>query len=87
MKLAEAADMIDMGVRTDDSFHRQTVAAEQFEDARNFVSRVDDQRFPGHRIADNRAIALQHSHWNGDVDQTVRDGIERWNCVAHIFQV
>ena len=86
-ELAETADVIDVGVGADDGFYGETMAAEEFEDAGNFVARVDDQSFARDRIADDGAIALQHSDGNGDVNQTLRDGVEGGNGVSHIGRV
>jgi hypothetical protein len=51
------------------------VAAEQFEDAVDFVAGIDDERFAGRKIADDRAIALQHPHGNGDLYESLVVGI------------
>ena len=85
MELAEAADVVNVGVGTYDGFDGEAVAAEEFEDAGDFVAGVDDQRFAREGIADDRAIALQHSDGNGDVDQALRYGIKCWYGIAHEF--
>jgi hypothetical protein len=63
--------MVDVRMGADDRLDCQPVPPEQFQDAVNFVSRIDDQRFPAKRIPDYRAIALQHPHGDGDVDQSL----------------
>jgi hypothetical protein len=83
VELAQATDVIDMRVRADDGFDNQAMAANQVQDARDFVARVHHERFARGRIADDRAIALQHPHRNGDVNQSVRGSIEGGPSVAH----
>lgn len=85
MELAEAANVVDVSVGADDGFDGEAVATEEFEDARDFVTGVDDQRFAREGIADDRAIALQHSDGNGDVDQAMRYGVKCWYGIAHDF--
>lgn len=87
MELAEAADVVDVSVRADDGFDGQPMTTEELEDARDFVARIDDQCFARDGIADDGAIALQHTDRNGDVDEPLRKGVESWNCVRHIFGV
>src|SRR5882757_7452446 len=83
MELAQAPNVIDVCVRADDDFYNKLVAPDQVQDARDFVAGVDHQRFARVRIADDRAVALQHPYRNGDVDQSIGGGIESRSTVAH----
>src|SRR5260221_3564115 len=71
MQLAQAADVIDVRMRADDGFHREPVPAEQLQNAAHFIARIDNERLAGHRIADDRAVAWEHPHWNGDVQKAL----------------
>jgi hypothetical protein len=82
-QLAEATDVINMGVSADDGFDGKAVTAEKFENAGDFVAGVNNKGFARYGIADDRAIALKHSHGNGDVDQALGNGVECGNGVAH----
>jgi hypothetical protein len=75
--------VIDVRVRADNSFHNQPVAPDQVQDARDFVTRVHHQRFARGRIADDRAVALQHPYGDRDVDQSVGGGIQGTRAIAH----
>ncbi len=86
-EFAEAADVVNVGVRTYDGFDGETMAAEEFEDARDFVAWINDESFAADGIADDGAIALQHSYGNGDVDEAMRDCIKCRNGIRHIFRV
>lgn len=86
-KFAEAADVIDVSMGADDGFDREPMAAEEFEDAGDFVARIDHKRFAADGVADDRAIALQHSHRNGDVDEPLRNGVEGGHGVGHKLKV
>src|SRR6266550_4376313 len=83
MKFAQAADVIDVRVRADDGLYRELMTAEKVQDAIYFVAGVHHQRFARHRIADDRAIALQYPHGDGDMDQSFSRGIEDRSAVAH----
>src|SRR6266550_1475010 len=83
MKFAQAADVIDVRVRAYDGLDGELVSAEKVQDAIYFVAGVHHQRFARHRIADDRAIALQYPHWDGDMDQSFSRGIEDRSAVAH----
>src|SRR5712691_5956734 len=48
-----------------------------------FVSRVLDKRFVRPRSPEERAIALQHSYGDGDMDQSFSRGIEDRSAIAH----
>jgi aminomethyltransferase len=86
-KFAEAAYVVDMSMSADDGFDSEPMAAEKFEDAGDFVARVDHERFAADWVSNNRAIALQHSHWNGDVDEPLRNGVEGGHGVGHKLKV
>jgi hypothetical protein len=83
MQLAQAADVIDVRVRANDDFYGELMAPEKIQDAIYFVPGVHHQRFARDGIANDRAIALQHPYGDGDVNQSVRGGIERRPTVAH----
>jgi hypothetical protein len=59
------------------------VPAEKFQDAGDFVTRIDHECFAGDGVADDGAIALQHADRNGDVDESLRDSVEGGHGVAH----
>jgi hypothetical protein len=86
-KFAKAADVIDVSVRADDGFDGESMAAEKFEDTGDFVAGIDHKRFSADWVSDDRAIALQHSHWNGDVDESLRNGVEGGHGVGHKLKV
>jgi len=71
VQFLDAADVIDVGVRANDGFDGEFVAAEQVHDAVNFVAGVEDQSFARDWIADDRAVALQHADGNGEVEQAL----------------
>ncbi len=83
MKFAQAADVIDVRVRADDSLYGELMTAEKIQDAIYFVARIHHQRFASGRIADDRAIALQYPYGDGDVDQSLSGGIQRKSAIAH----
>jgi hypothetical protein len=86
-KFAEAANVVDVSMSADDSFDSQPMAAEEFKDAGDFVARIDHKRFTGDGVTDDRAIALEHSDRNGDVDESLRNGVEGGHGVGHEFRV
>lgn len=86
-QLAEAADVVDVSVSADDGFDRQPVPAEQLQDARDFVTRINHERLSADWVSDDRAIALQHPDRNGDVDESLRDSVEGGHGVAHEFRL
>ena len=47
----------------------ELVRAQNLQDALHFIARIHDDRLVRLRIAQNRAIALQHPHWNNFVNQ------------------
>jgi hypothetical protein len=83
MKFAQAADVIDVRVGAHDRFHNEPVAPDQVQDARDFVAGVNHQRFEGDRIADDGTVALQHPYGDGDMDHSVRGGIQGRSAVVH----
>ena len=72
MQFAETADVVDVCMSADDGFHGKLVASEQICDAGYFIAGIDDEGFAGEGIADDRAIALQHAHGDGEADQFAR---------------
>ena len=56
-----AADVIDMRVRDDDGFDAQRVAREDLQDLGNVVAGIDNDGFARLLVAENGAVALQHS--------------------------
>jgi hypothetical protein len=83
VELAQAADMIDVRVSTDNGFDGKLVAAKEVEDAMDFVAGIHYERFTRDGVADDRAIALQHAHRNRDVDQSILRGAERGQAITH----
>ena len=69
MQRGKTAHMVDVSVGADDGADFQIVAAQDFEDAIDFVARIDHDGIAGCRIAQNRAVALKHSHGKDGVDQ------------------
>jgi len=86
-QLAETADVIDVGMSADDGLDRKAVPTQQFQNAGHLVAGVNHQGFSSKRISNDRAIALQHADRNGDVDESLRDGVERRHGVSHSFRV
>jgi hypothetical protein len=68
MQLGKTTDVIDVGVRADDGFDGEFVAAEEGEEAFDFVTGIDDQSFAGNGIADDGAIAMEHPDGDGDLN-------------------
>jgi len=66
----QTTDVINVCVRADDCLDRQLVAPDQIHDAPDFVARIEHQRFARRRVADDRAIALQHANWQGKMDES-----------------
>jgi hypothetical protein len=86
VELGEAADVIDVRVGADDGFYGQLVAADEAEDAFYFVAGVDDDGFARFRIADDGAIALQHSDRDLDVNHFRMRGVRHSYGVVHARQ-
>jgi len=70
-------------VGADNRFDREAMTANQVQDARDFVSGIDDQRLARGGIADNGAIALKHPNRDGDVNQPFCGGIQGGQAVIH----
>jgi len=64
MEPREATDMVDVRVGADDGSDCQMVAAKNFENALDFVTRIHDDRLVRGPIAEYRAVALQQPHGN-----------------------
>ncbi len=75
MEFGKAADMIDVGVGADDDLDGKFVAAEEIEDAFDFVAGVDDEGFARFGIANDQAIALKHADGELDVDHLRVSGV------------
>src|SRR5271167_4047460 len=69
VELGEAADVIDVGVRADDGFDGEFVAADEIEKAFHFVAGVENDGFAGFGVADYGAIALKNTDGDLDVDE------------------
>lgn len=83
VKLAEAANMVDVRVSADDGLHVELVPPNEVENAVYFIAGIDDQRFARDGIPHDGAIALQNAHGNGDVNQFLRGGVLRGARFAH----
>src|SRR5262249_21207967 len=59
----------------------------QLEDPADFISGIDHQRFAGHRIGHNRAVALQHAHGKTDVDQSSLGAFDRGYRFSHLASI
>jgi hypothetical protein len=75
MELGKAADMIDVGVGADNCFDGEFVAAEEAEDALDFVTGVDDDGFMSFGIADDGTVALEEANGDLDVDHLRIGGV------------
>src|SRR6201999_3912493 len=71
-----AADVVDVAVRDHNLLQRELVLREESEDLRNVVAGVDDHRFAGRLVAENRAVALERADGKGLEDHAsiVEDG-------------
>ena len=65
----QSDDVIDVRVRDDDGCHFQMMAVDCFQNSRGVVAGIDHDCFAGLWIADDVAIALQHSYWEDFVDE------------------
>jgi hypothetical protein len=68
LELLRAADVIDMRVGDHDGGDLETMAGEDFENARDFVAGVDDHGLAGLLIAEDGAVALQRADGQNLVD-------------------
>ncbi len=75
MEFGETADVVNVGVGADDDLDGELVAAEEIEDAFDFVAGVDDDGFAGFGIADDQTIALEHADGQFDVDHLRVSGV------------
>jgi len=73
----------DMGVGANDGFDGEAMAANEVQDAGDFVAGSTTNRFARDRIADDGAIALENPHRDGDVNQAFGGGIQGRQTVAH----
>src|SRR5246127_1193912 len=80
VKLGEAADMANVGVSADDGLNVEFVPAEKIEDALDLITRVDDNRFAGDRIADDGTVALKHAHRQLDIDHFLLGSV--WHALG-----
>ena len=55
-------DVIEMRVRDENRFHLQRMFLKDFYDLRDVGAGIDDHSFASFRIAEDRAVALQHTH-------------------------
>ena len=78
--------MIDVRVGANDGLHGELVAAEQVQNAAYFIARIYDQGLARRRVGNDRAVALQHSHRNGDVQKAVLFHAHDWNWLVHQTQ-
>jgi ketose-bisphosphate aldolase len=69
MQQREASHVINVRVRANNRPHIQLVLAQNLQDALDFVARVHHDRIARLRIAQDRAIALEHPYRNNFVDQ------------------
>src|SRR5260370_19146571 len=83
MELAQAADVINMSVSADDGFHIELVAADEVQNTRHLVARINNQGFASDGVPNDGAVALQQAHWDGDVNQTIWSGVESGQDFAH----
>ena len=83
VQLAEPTDVINVGVGAHDGFHGELVASEEIKDAADFIARINNQGFTGDGVADDRAIAVEYSHGDGDVDHSIRSGSQREETFFH----
>ncbi len=84
-KLLQTADVINVCVRTDDCFDRQSVPADEIHDAADFVARIEHQRLASYGIADDGAVALQHADWQGKMNQSGGACAVFWGLADHVF--
>jgi fructose-bisphosphate aldolase, class II len=69
MQPREAAHVIDMRVRAYDRADVQAMLAQNFQNPLDLIARIDHDRLARLRVAQNRAITLQHPHRNYFVNQ------------------
>jgi len=72
VKPSQSTNMIDMSMGADNGADLQAVLPENLLDTPDFVAWVHDDCFVRYGIAQNRAIALQHSDRNDFMNQFLR---------------
>jgi folate-binding protein YgfZ len=77
VELAEAADVVDVGVSADDGLHCEVMAAEEFQDTADFVTGIDHQGFVTFGVGDDGAVALEHANRDGDLEKSFGQSICR----------
>src|SRR5439155_3536722 len=83
LEFLDAAHVVDVGVRGDDVFGAQVVPDEDFLDALDIVAGVDHHGVSRGFVADNRAVALEHSDRDDFVDHSILDfGFAIFDCRA-----
>jgi len=93
VKFLQAADVVNVGVRADDGFYGESVAAEDVHDAVDFVAGVEDDGFPRDGIADDGAIALQQADRNSEVQHAlavlnnIRSAIFCTASIRHVVSI
>jgi hypothetical protein len=83
VQLAKTADMINVRVRAHDRFYGEFVASQEIEHAADFIAGINHQGLARDGIADDGTIAVEHSHGDGDVDQSLRGGGQRGEGFVH----
>lgn len=87
MELGKAADMINVGVGTDDDFDGEFVTAKKAEDALDLIARVDDNGFAGIGIPDDQTVTLEQADGQLDVDHLGIGGVgetQGVGCGVHL---
>jgi hypothetical protein len=62
MESRQAADVVDVRVSADDGANFQIMPPQNGQDAVGVVAGIDHNPFASNRIAQNRAVALQHAY-------------------------
>jgi hypothetical protein len=62
MESRQAADVVDVRVSADDGANFQIIAAAEWPGCGRCRRRIDHNPFASNRIAQNRAVALQHAY-------------------------
>jgi hypothetical protein len=86
VKLGEPADVVDVRVGADDGFDLKFVATEETEDALNFIAGINDDGFERARVANDGAVALQHTNGELEVNHLRVSGVRqamRWVNMVH----
>lgn len=80
LHLAQASDVVDMRVRADDGLHGEGVLRQDLQNPIGFIPGIDNEGFSRLRIADDRAIALQHADRQDFVDDFFVHGSDGQPC-------